>query len=79
MPIVTVQVTREGTSPGADRTTVEQKLAIHKGVADLLFDVLGKHREDTYVIFQEVEVDDWGRNGLSVPEFRKDRAARAQD
>jgi 4-oxalocrotonate tautomerase len=77
MPIVTVQVTREGTSPGADRTTTEQKAAIHKGIADLLFEVLGKHREDTYVIFQEVEPDNWGRSGLSVPEFRKARAGGA--
>lgn len=71
MPIVTVQVTREGTSPGADRTTYEQKAAIHKGVCDLLHDVLGKHPDDTFVIFQEVELEDWGRGGLPVPQWRK--------
>jgi 4-oxalocrotonate tautomerase len=77
MPIVTVQVTREGTSPGADRTTREQKAAIHKGVADLLFAVLGKHPDDTFTIFQEVELEDWGRGGLSVPDFRRKKARPA--
>ena len=74
MPIVTVQVTREGTVPGADRTTREQKAAIYKGVCDLLRDVLGKHPDDTFVVFQEVELGDWGRGGLCVPEWRKARA-----
>jgi 4-oxalocrotonate tautomerase len=44
MPIVNILVTREGTSPGANRTTAEQKNAIYKGIADLLFDVMGKPR-----------------------------------
>jgi len=73
MPIVTIQVTREGTVPGADRTTPEQKAALHKGVADLLRDVLGKHPDDTFVIFQEVALDDWGRGGLTTPEWRDRR------
>jgi 4-oxalocrotonate tautomerase len=37
MPIVNILVTREGTSPGAVRTTDEQKAAVYKGIADLLF------------------------------------------
>jgi 4-oxalocrotonate tautomerase len=71
MPIVTIQVTREGTVPGADRTTPEQKAALYKGVSDLLRDILGKDPDDTFVIFQEVELEDWGRRGLSVPAFRE--------
>ena len=71
MPIVTVQVTREGTVPGADRTTPAQKAAIHKGIADLLHAVMGKHPDDTFVVFQEVELEDFGRGGLTVPEYRK--------
>ena len=77
MPIVTIQVTREGTVPGADRTTTEQKEALHKGVSDLLHQVMGKHPDDTFVIFQEVELEDWGRSGLSVPAYRKAAAAKA--
>jgi 4-oxalocrotonate tautomerase len=71
MPIVTIQVTREGTCPGADRTTEEQKAAIYQGVSNLLLGVLGKHPDDTFVIFQEVELENWGRGGLSVPDYRK--------
>ena len=71
MPIVTIQVTREGTTPGAERTTTGQKEAIYAGVSDLLRDVLGKDPEDTFVIFQEVELEDWGRGGKSVPAHRK--------
>lgn len=40
MPIVNILVTREGTTPGADRTTAEQKAAVYKGIADLLFNVM---------------------------------------
>jgi len=71
MPIVTIQVTREGTAPGAERTTTEQKAALYKGVSELLREVLGKHPDDTFVIFQEVELEDWGRSGLSVPAYRE--------
>jgi 4-oxalocrotonate tautomerase len=70
MPIVTIQVTREGTAPGAERTTAEQKAALFKGVSDLLLEVLGKHPDDTFIVFQEVELEDWGRGGLSTQAFR---------
>lgn len=70
MPIVTVQVTREGTIPGADRTTAEQKKAIHRGISDLLYRVLGKHPDDTFIVIQEIELEDFGRGGVTVPEFR---------
>jgi 4-oxalocrotonate tautomerase len=74
MPIVTVQVTREGTVPGADRTTPEQKAAIHKGIADLLHAVMGKHPDDTFTVFQEIALEDFGRGGLTVPEYRRKHA-----
>ncbi|WP_340313598.1 tautomerase family protein [Rhizorhabdus argentea] len=70
MPIVTIQVTREGTAKGTDRTTAEQKDLLYKGVSDLLREVLGKDPNDTFVIFQEIELEDWGRGGLSVPDYR---------
>ncbi len=76
MPIVTIQITREGTSPGAERTTSAQKAALHAGVADLLLNVLGKSPEDTFVILQEVELDDWGRGGLAVPAWREKMARK---
>lgn len=71
MPMVTVQVTREGSEPGTDRVTADQKAEIYKGVAQLLLDVLGKPLDRTWVIFQEVEVDDWSQGGLPLAAYRK--------
>jgi 4-oxalocrotonate tautomerase len=36
MPIVTIQITREGTHPGASAATAEEKAALIKGVSQLL-------------------------------------------
>ena len=33
MPVVTIQVTREGTTPGADSVTAEEKAALISGVS----------------------------------------------
>jgi 4-oxalocrotonate tautomerase len=74
MPIVTIQVTREGTKPGASSVTAEEKAALIKGVSKLLFDVLNKPVESTFVIIEEVEMDNWGAGGLPVAEFRRRQA-----
>ena len=71
MPIVTVQVTKEDTEAGVDHVTPEQKAAIYKGMSQVLFDVLQKPPEWTWVIFQEVEMEDWGWGGMPVAEYRK--------
>ncbi|BBE35493.1 4-oxalocrotonate tautomerase [Sphingosinicella microcystinivorans] len=75
MPIVTVQLTREGTEPGVDHVTPEQKAEIYKGMSQVLLDVLGKPLDWTWVIFQEVEMEDWGWGGMPVAEYRKKLAA----
>jgi 4-oxalocrotonate tautomerase len=77
MPVVTVQVTREGTFPGADGTTPAQKARIFKGISDLMLDVLGKDPDDTWIVFEEVEMENWGRGGLSVPEYRRVKSSVA--
>jgi 4-oxalocrotonate tautomerase len=64
MPIVTTQITREGMTP-------EQKAALIKGATDLMVDVLNKPPSLTFVIIQEVELGDWGVNGLTTPEYRR--------
>jgi 4-oxalocrotonate tautomerase len=76
MPYVNIQVTREGTAPGATQTTPEQKAALIKGVSDLLFDVLGKPLDTTFVVVNEVEMDNWGVGGLPVEAYRKKDAAQ---
>ena len=71
MPMVTVQVTREGNLPGADHVTAEQKAAIYKGISQLLLDVLAKPIDRTWVIFQEIELEDWSAAGLPIAEYRE--------
>jgi len=67
MPIITIQITREGVTP-------EQKAALIKGATDLMVDVLNKPPGLTFVVIQEVELEDWGVGGLLVAEYRR-RAA----
>ncbi|CAE6755629.1 tautomerase family protein [Paraburkholderia aspalathi] len=71
MPIVTIQVTREGTKPGNDSVTAEEKAQIIKGVSDLLLNVLNKPLEATFVVIEEVETENWGWGGLPTDEYRK--------
>jgi 4-oxalocrotonate tautomerase len=70
-------VTKEGTVPGVDHVTAEQKAAIFEGMSRVLYDVLGKAPEMTWVIFQEVEMEDWGWGGVPVLEYRKRLAAKS--
>ncbi|MCE9557097.1 MAG: 4-oxalocrotonate tautomerase family protein [Planctomycetes bacterium] len=70
MPIVTIQITREGTTP-------EQKVALIKGATELLTDVLNKKPAQTFVVIQEVELEDWGMGGLPVAEYRRQNAAQS--
>jgi 4-oxalocrotonate tautomerase len=77
MPYVNIKVTREGTAPGATSTTPEQKAALIKGVSDLLFEVMGKPQDSTFVVIDEVDLESWGMGGVTVPEYRKRLAANA--
>jgi 4-oxalocrotonate tautomerase len=79
MPIVTIQVTREGTTPDRDSVSAEEKAALIKGVSELLLDVLNKPLESTFVIIEEVDVDNWGWGGLPALEYRRRRAAATSD
>ena len=77
MPVVTIQVTREGTKPDATSVTAEEKAALIKGTSELLRDVLGKPLDSTFVIIEEVDTDNWGWGGLPALEYRRKRAAAA--
>ena len=76
MPIVTIQITREGTSPATNAATAEEKAKLIKGVSELLRDVLHKPVESTFVVIEEVETDNWGWGGLPALEYRRLRAAK---
>jgi 4-oxalocrotonate tautomerase len=68
MPYVNIKITREGATP-------EQKARLIKGVTDLLVEVLAKEPATTFVVIDEVALEDWGVGGLPVAEFRRRRAA----
>jgi 4-oxalocrotonate tautomerase len=78
IPIVTVQVTREGTTPDRKSVSAEEKAAIIQGVSQVLLDVLNKPLESTYVVIEEVDLDNWGWGGLPTTQYRKQRAAAAR-
>jgi 4-oxalocrotonate tautomerase len=75
MPIITIQVTREGSGPGRSAVTAEEKAALIAGASQLLLDVLKKPLEATFVVIEEVETENWGWGGLPVQEYRKRLAA----
>src|SRR6185437_16800882 len=77
MPIVTIQVTREGSKPGNDSVTADEKAALIKGASQLLLDVLNKPLEATFVVIQEVDTENWGWGGLPVEAYRKQRGLKA--
>jgi 4-oxalocrotonate tautomerase len=77
MPIVTIQITREGSDPSREAATSEEKAALIQGVSQLLLDVLGKPLDATFVVVEEVPMENWGVGGLPVAEYRRCRNARA--
>lgn len=79
MPVITIQVTREGTTPEAHGVTAEQNAQLIKGVSELLLNVLGKPVESTFVIIDEVELENWGWGGLPVLEYRQRLREQASD
>ncbi|GJL91314.1 tautomerase family protein [Hyphococcus sp.] len=70
MPYVNIKITREG------GVTSEQKAELIKGTTDLLVRVLDKSPATTFVVIDEVEMEDWGVGGLPVEDYRKQTAAK---
>jgi 4-oxalocrotonate tautomerase len=69
MPYVNIRVTKEGVTP-------EQKLQLIEGATDLLSRVLNKNPATTFVIIDEVEMDNWGLNRENVTTLRQREAAK---
>jgi len=63
MPYVNIKITREGATPA-------QKAALIAGVTDLLVKVLDKSPATTFVVIDEVALEDWGIGGLPVEAYR---------
>ncbi|MBM3651120.1 MAG: 4-oxalocrotonate tautomerase family protein [Alphaproteobacteria bacterium] len=64
MPYVNIKVTREGVTPA-------QKTELISGVTDLLVRVLNKNPATTFVVIDEVALEDWGIGGLPAEEYRR--------
>lgn len=64
MPYVNIKITREG-------ATDDQKARLIEGITDLLVDVLDKNPATTFVVIDEVAMEDWGIGGLPVERFRR--------
>jgi len=64
MPYVNIKVTREG-------VTSAQKAELISGVTDLLVRILDKSPATTFVVFDEVALEDWGIGGLPVEQYRR--------
>ena len=68
MPYVNVKITREG-------ATREQKAELIRRMTEVLVDVLAKDPATTFVVVDEVALEDWGVGGLPVDEYRRRRRA----
>lgn len=72
MPYVNIKITREG------GVTPEQKAELIGGVTDLLQKVLNKSPSTTFVVIDEIDLDNWGIGGLPVEAYRREIAAPAK-
>jgi 4-oxalocrotonate tautomerase len=70
MPMVTIQITKEGSTPERGAATEEEKSQLISGVSELLLKVLNKPLDSTFVIIEEVDTANWGWKGISVKELR---------
>lgn len=67
MPYVNVRIAKTG-------ATAEQKAQVIRGITDLLFDVMKKPKASTYVVIDEVEMDNWGVGGETLTNLRRPKA-----
>ncbi|MGJ7492863.1 tautomerase family protein [Variovorax sp. ZT4R33] len=68
MPYIKIEITREG-------VTQEQKKQLIAGATELMVRVLDKDPASTFVVIDEVDLDNWGVGGRPVAEWRREQAA----
>ena len=69
MPYVNIKVTREG-GPNGTGPSTEQKAQLISGVTALLQDVLNKSPASTFVVIDEVPLDNWCIAARTVRQIR---------
>lgn len=65
MPYINIQVTDE-------KVTKQQKQQLIAGATNLVVDILDKKPESTFVVIDEVSLDNWGVRGKQISELRKE-------
>lgn len=64
MPYVNVRITKDG-------VTTEQKARIVAEITETLRTVLGKRPDQTHIVIDEVDTDNWGFAGMLTTEYRR--------
>ena len=64
MPYINVRILE-------DNVTAQQKSDVIAGITDVMVKVLGKDPATTFVVIDEVPLENWGHKGKSVAELRK--------
>lgn len=72
MPYVNIKVTQEG-GPNGTGPSTEEKQKLVAGVTDLLASVLGKNPATTFVVIDEVPLENWGLEGWQVSTIRAEQ------
>lgn len=72
MPYVNIKVTQEGGPDGTGPST-EEKQQLVAGATDLLFNVLGKNPATTFVVIDEVPLENWGMDSRQVSTIRAEQ------
>jgi 4-oxalocrotonate tautomerase len=66
MPVVNVRITKDG-------VTAAQKTAIVAEITQTLQRVLGKRPDQTHIIIEEIDPENWGFSGMLTTEYRKQK------
>lgn len=72
MPYINIRITREG-------VTAEQKLQLIQGATELMSQVLNKNPQQTFVVIDEIDTDNWGLAGENVTTLRAREAAKKSE
>jgi 4-oxalocrotonate tautomerase len=67
MPYVNVRITKDG-------VTAAQKAQIIAEITGTLQRVLNKRPDQTHIVIDEIEPENWGFSGMLTTEYRKQQA-----
>ena len=72
MPYVNVKITRDG-------VTAEQKAQVVAEITATLQRVLGKRPDQTHIVIDEIDPENWGYAGVLTTVYRKRESEDRQD